>query len=113
MVEEMFHKNFKSRCFLTKIHFVDSQINKVHSPTIFCIVPRNLMGFWDASFFPSDLMDHFCPDHMAIAKRKQSLKIEQDFEVVEPCKCNDFWHDASKIIVFSLAQDWEVSDLWR
>ena len=44
--------DIKSRCFLTKIHFMDSQINKVHSPTIFCIVPRDLRGFWDALFFP-------------------------------------------------------------
>ena len=31
---------------------MDSQIKKVHSPTIFCVVPRDLMGFLDASFFP-------------------------------------------------------------
>ena len=24
----------------------------------------------------------------------RSLNIEQDFEVAEPCKCDDFWHDA-------------------
>ena len=38
-----------------KIHFLDSQICKVHSPTIFCVVPSDSMGFWDASFSPSDL----------------------------------------------------------
>ena len=45
----MFHKNFKSRCFFSKTHFMDSQINKVHSLTIFCVVLSDLMGFWDAS----------------------------------------------------------------
>ena len=45
----MFLKNFKSRYFFSKIHFMDSQINKVHSPTIFCVVLSDLMVFWDAS----------------------------------------------------------------
>ena len=36
------------------IHFMDSQINKVHSPTIFCVVLSDLMGFWDASISSSD-----------------------------------------------------------
>ena len=36
-----------SRCFFSKIHFMDSQINKVHSPTIFCDVLSDLMGFWE------------------------------------------------------------------
>ena len=34
---------------------MDSQINKVHSPTIFCVVPSDLMRFWVASFSPSAL----------------------------------------------------------
>ena len=51
---KMFHKNFKSRCFFSKIHFMDSQINKVHSPTILCVVLSDLMGFWDASISSSD-----------------------------------------------------------
>ena len=46
---KMFHKNFKPRCFFSKIHFMNSQINKVHSSTIFCAVLSDLMGFWDAS----------------------------------------------------------------
>ena len=33
---------------------MDSQINKVHSTTIFCVVLRDLMGFWEASISPSD-----------------------------------------------------------
>ena len=47
-------KYFKSRCFFSKIHFMDSQINKVHLPTIFCAVLNDLMGFWDASISSSD-----------------------------------------------------------
>ena len=34
--------------------FMDSQINKVASPTIFCVVLSDLMGFWDASISSSD-----------------------------------------------------------
>ena len=34
---------------------MDSQINKVHSPTVFCVVLSDLIGFWDASISPSDL----------------------------------------------------------
>lgn len=41
---------------------------------------------------------------------ERSLKIEQDFEVAGPCKCDDFWHDASKIIDFSRAQGCHSSD---
>ena len=33
---------------------MNSQINKVHSPSIFCVVLSDLMGFWDASISPSD-----------------------------------------------------------
>ena len=33
---------------------MDSQINKVHSPTIFCVVLSDLIGFRDASISPSD-----------------------------------------------------------
>ena len=55
----MFHKNFKSQCFFLKIHFMDSHINKVHSPTIFCIVLSDLMGFWDTYFlFRSHASSH-------------------------------------------------------
>ena len=38
----MFLKNLKSGCFFWKIYFIDSQINKVHSPTIFylCVFHR-------------------------------------------------------------------------
>ena len=50
----MFHKNFKSRCFFSKSHCMDSQINKIHSPTIFCVVLSDLIGFWDASVSHSD-----------------------------------------------------------
>ena len=50
----MCHKNFKSGCFFSTIHFRDSQINKVHSPTIFCVVLSDLVGFWDASISSSD-----------------------------------------------------------
>ena len=31
-------------------------------------------------------------------KPERSLKIEQDFEVAQPCKCDGFWHDARKVI---------------
>ena len=48
----MFHKDFKSRCFFPKIHFMDSQINKVHSTTIFCVVLSYLMGFFGTLQFP-------------------------------------------------------------
>ena len=50
----MCHKNFKSGCFFSTIHFMVSQINKVHSPTIFCVVLGDLMGFGDASISSSD-----------------------------------------------------------
>ena len=33
---------------------MDSEINKVHSPTIFCVVLSDLMGFWDASISSLD-----------------------------------------------------------
>ena len=51
-----FIKNFKSRCFFSKIHFMDSHINKVHSPTVFYVVLSDLMFFWDASISSSDGM---------------------------------------------------------
>ena len=35
---------------------MDSQINKVHSSTIFCVVPSDLIGSWDALISPSDPM---------------------------------------------------------
>ena len=46
--------------FFPKIHFMDSQINKVYSPTIFCVVLSDLMGFRDASIFSfrSDASSH-------------------------------------------------------
>ena len=47
-------KNFKSRCFFSKSHFMDSQINNVYSPTIFCVFLSDLMGFLDTSISPSD-----------------------------------------------------------
>ena len=31
---------------------MDSQINKVHSLTIFCVALSDLMGFWEASISP-------------------------------------------------------------
>ena len=39
---------------------MDSQINKikVHSPTIFCVVLSDLLGFWDASISSSDHTRH-------------------------------------------------------
>ena len=37
---------------------MDSQINKVYSPTIFCVVLSDLMGFWDASISSSDPTRH-------------------------------------------------------
>ena len=48
-----------------------------------------------------------------IGETGRRLKIEQDFEVAEPCKFDDFWHEASKIIDFLRAQGWEASDLWK
>ena len=36
------------------VSFREIQINKVHSPTIFCVVLRDLIGFWDASISSSD-----------------------------------------------------------
>ena len=39
------------------------------------------------------MIDHSCPDQWQ--KRERSLKIEQDFQVAEPSKCDDFWHDAT------------------
>ena len=60
------------------------------------------------------MMHERCPDHLAIEQKpERSLKIEEDFEVAEPCKCDDFWHDASKIIDFLRAQGWEASDIWK
>ena len=53
-LRKLFHKNFKSQCFFSKTHFKDSQISKVHSPTIFCVVLSDLMGFWDASISSLD-----------------------------------------------------------
>ena len=35
----------------SKTRFINSQINKVYSPTIFCVVLSDLMGFWEAFFF--------------------------------------------------------------
>ena len=35
------------------------------------------------------------------------MKIEEDFEVAEPCKYDYFWQDARKIIEFLRAQVWE------
>ena len=40
--------------FLFEKSFMDSQINKVHSPNVFCIVLSDLMGFWDALISTSD-----------------------------------------------------------
>ena len=45
----MFHKNFKSQYFFLKTHFMDSQINKVHSSAIFCVFLSDWMRFWDTS----------------------------------------------------------------
>ena len=59
------------------------------------------------------MVHDFCPHYLAITKTERSLKIEQDFEVAEPCKFDDFWHDASKVIDFLRAQGWEASDLWK
>ena len=42
---------------------MDSQINKVHSPTIFCVVLSDLMGFWDASISPLDLTRYHMHDN--------------------------------------------------
>ena len=57
------------------------------------------------------MIDHFFPDHMTMQKPERGLKIELVFEVAEPCKGADFWHDARKIIDFSRVQGWEASDL--
>ena len=48
-----------------------------------------------------------CPHHLAITKPERSLKIEQDFEVAQSCKCNNIWHDPSKINDYLRAQGWE------
>ena len=103
----MFHKNFKSRYFFSKTHFMDSQINKVDSPTIFCVVLSDLMGFWDASISSSDhtrrhiqkeqnynfvcafwlvnliwsnsMVRDFCPHHLAITKTWAKLENRAGF----------------------------------
>ena len=49
----------------------------------------------------------------ASSNDSKTVKSEQDFEVAEPCKCDDFWQDASKIIDFLSAQGWEASYLWK
>ena len=50
----MFHKNFKLRCFFTKIHFMGSQINEVHSPT----TPTDWRKFELFDFDQIPMIDH-------------------------------------------------------
>ena len=47
-----------------------------------------------------------------MTNRHNGVKAVHD-DIAEPCKCDDFWHDASKIIDFLRAQGWEASDFWK
>ena len=83
---KMFHKNSKSWCFFSKIHFMDSQINKVHSPTIFCLVLSDLMGFWDALISSSDPTR--CHVHYKYSRRATSKtahgRVPPEFSWISP-----------------------------